>query len=650
MTIRKHGAARLRRLALGAVTALLAACGSSHDDGTQPPQASAVTLLAGTQAVGGAGQADGPAAQARLTSPQALAVAADGTVYIGQPDRVRRLSAQGVVSTVYVVDQTPAGNGRPAGQVHELGALAIGPDGAVHVAARWAPRTGDGTATVARSVVLRLSHDGAPAVVADPALDGGDAEGLLSSLAFDSSGRLWMGDVSRCRLWRTDAPGARWALQRSTMPGKASCGGFDTLAWGVIGLAADRNGGVAYLLANGEVHRLRADGTDDVQAMVDSGFTALNRLALDEQGRVLVAQPNRHTVSRIDSAGVLTVLAGRSSEPGWFDGPADQARLVAPAAVAVAHDGAVLVADSNQHTLRRIDPQGLVTTVAGLADQSALRDGAGADARFGPWLGLVALPDGSLRVSDPVHHTVRRVDADGRVGTLAGSPDRCCQQVDGSADKAVFAWLGPLLADAGGSLLVGDRGLLRMVSANGDVSTRAWPALTGQVTALAGTLARPVVAHGDMMCAFDGPCWSFFSIVRADGNGGWVSLLQSDASWAAASQRVDLVTALVEGEDGELFFQLGQAVYRRDVQGVVSRMADLPDRGDHPIIIGMPGGLARDSDGRLYVSDTHNNAVRVITTDGRMHTLAQVSSPGSLVLVPGGLVVTSGLALMKIVF
>lgn len=635
------------------LSVVLAACGGSDDDdGRQPPVATSVALFAGPQDQGGSGREDGPAGQARLMRPQALAVATDGSVYIGERQSIRRLDSHGVVSTVYRIGELPASGDRPVGQIDELGALTFGPDGAVYAVARWATRR-DSQDRGSRAVVLRLSNEGTAAVVADAHTDAGADVNGPSSLAFDRHGRLWLGDAWGCRLWRVDQPGARWTVQRSTRPEGRACDVGAGRGWGVQALAIDHAGGVIYALSNGELRRLADDGGDELLARVRNFKNWETALALDGRGRVLVIDPERPCVLRLEG-GAWAVVAGLSDTRGWFDGPADEARMDQPAALAVAADGALLVADRGNHTLRRVDEAGHITTLAGRALQAAWRDGTGEQARFGWGPLLAALPDGSLRVSEPYNGTLRQVDGAGRVTTLAGPAWRCCNQADGVAATASFSWLGPLLAAPDGSVLVVDSEGLHQASPAGVIKPLPWAPMPGTLQALAGSMAQPVLAYGDTDCTPQA-CWSTFGIVRADGHGGWQTLLRSE-DWPAATARIDLITALVDGDDGELFFAMGDAVYRRRVDGSVQLLAGRPGESGHrdgtgaDALFDHPVALARDRAGRLFVSDSVNGAVRVITTDARVHTLAEFWAPGSLAVVPGGLVVADGVALMKITF
>jgi DNA-binding beta-propeller fold protein YncE len=112
-----------------------------------------------------------------------------------------------------------------------------------------------------------------------------------------------------------------------------------------------------------------------------------------------------HRVRRVTSGGEVTTVAG-TGERGYRDGPADQALFNIPQGVAVDAAGAIYVADSGNHVIRRIDPGGTVATLAGTGEPG-YRDGLGREAQFWYPSDLAFLPDGRLLVADRLTHRIR---------------------------------------------------------------------------------------------------------------------------------------------------------------------------------------------------------------------------------------------------
>ena len=105
-------------------------------------------------------------------------------------------------------------------------------------------------------------------------------------------------------------------------------------------------------------------------------------MAVDGSGNVYVADTNNYTIRKITPAGVVSTLAGLAGTSGSADGTGSAARFNYPHGVAVDSSGNVYVADSGNNTIRKITPAGVVSTLAGLAGSSGSADGTGSAARF----------------------------------------------------------------------------------------------------------------------------------------------------------------------------------------------------------------------------------------------------------------------------
>ena len=145
------------------------------------------------------------------------------------------------------------------------------------------------------------------------------------------------------------------------------------------------------------------------------------QLDVDSDGSIVVADYYNNAVRRVARDGTVTTIWGGTAE-GFRDGPTDTAQMSGPAGVAVADNGTIYVADARNQAIRRISPDGIVTTVAG-GDSSSifpgdLIDGPAAEARFGWPRGLALDPDGNLFILEL--NRVRRLSRDGLVTTVAG--------------------------------------------------------------------------------------------------------------------------------------------------------------------------------------------------------------------------------------
>ena len=177
-------------------------------------------------------------------------------------------------------------------------------------------------------------------------------------------------------------------------------------------------------------------------------------LAVDPAGNVYVADDQ--LIRKISPAGVVSTFAGTFSVGGSTDGPRASALFQNPAGLALGPDGTLYVADTENHTIRKIAPDGTVSTIAGLAGSSGSADGTGSAARFQYPTGLALSPTGNLYVADTANHTIRQITPAGVVTTFAGSPG-VVGSTDGVGSAAQFLDVDHLVIDAAGNIFVSDR-------------------------------------------------------------------------------------------------------------------------------------------------------------------------------------------------
>jgi len=248
----------------------------------------------------------------------------------------------------------------------------------------------------------------------------------------DATGNLYVSDMDDHTIWKVDPTNQKTLLAGSPgLPG-----------------SADGQGGNA---------RFRNPGG----------------LALDPAGNLVVADTGNHTLRRVAMDGTVTTLAGSPGVPGSADGVGAQARFDAPFGIAVDGTGMVYVADTENHTIRRVATDGTVTTYAGAAGQPGLLNGANASALFDQPDGLGLEADGTLVVADYGNSCIRAISPAGQVSTLAGLGTH--GYTDGSGALAAFYWPVGLAVDASGNIWVADthNHAIRKILADHSVSTLA---------------------------------------------------------------------------------------------------------------------------------------------------------------------------------
>ncbi len=203
-------------------------------------------------------------------------------------------------------------------------------------------------------------------------------------------------------------------------------------------------------------------------------FSSPSGIARDRLGNLFLADTANHVIRRITPAGQVSTFAGVAGQSGLANGCDTEVRFNAPRGVAVDALGFVYVADTGNRVIRRITPEGKVSTFAGTGD-SGSSDGPGTSATFMAPYGIALGAEGVLYVSDAEAHTVRRIGTDAAVTTLAGKAGVSGAK-NGSGTNAEFCEPRGLAELAPGVLLVCDSGnhcLRQILTKNRAVTTFA---------------------------------------------------------------------------------------------------------------------------------------------------------------------------------
>ncbi len=200
-------------------------------------------------------------------------------------------------------------------------------------------------------------------------------------------------------------------------------------------------------------------------------------VAVDSAGNVYVADSGNNSISKVTSAGAVTTLAGRPGSFGTANGTGSAARFKQPSGVALDSSGNIYVADTLNHTIRKVTPTGVVTTLAGQAGNRGSANGTGSAAQFyQPW-GIAVDNAGNVYVGDSCNHTIRKVTPAGVVTTLAGLAGST-GSADGTNRNARFNFPSQVTVDSATNIYVatdGDHTIRKLtpVGANWVVTTLA---------------------------------------------------------------------------------------------------------------------------------------------------------------------------------
>jgi sugar lactone lactonase YvrE len=200
-------------------------------------------------------------------------------------------------------------------------------------------------------------------------------------------------------------------------------------------------------------------------------FNSPSGLAFDQGGNLFVSDTGNSTIRKITPAGAVSTFTGIVGQSGFTDGAMGGAQFNSPLGIAVAPNGTIYVADSGNHCIRKISG-GVVSTFAGSPQNWGTGDGQGTNAQFNGPVGLAFDGRTNLFVSDANNNTLRKIAPDGTVTTFTGAAG-VDGATDGDLNSARFRSPAELVFDQKGNLFVADsfNQVIREISTNGMVST-----------------------------------------------------------------------------------------------------------------------------------------------------------------------------------
>jgi RHS repeat-associated protein len=323
-----------------------------------------------------------------------------------------------------------------------------------------------------------------------------------------------------------------------------------------------------------------AAATGDGGAATSAALNYPGGVAYDPTGNLYIADTFNDRIRKVTPGGVITTIAGTGTAGyGGDGGPATSAQLHSPLELTVAPDGAVIFADVDNHRIRRIAPDGVISTVAGSGTDASSGDGGAAtSAGLREPVSVALSTDGSLFIADYAAHRIRRVSPDGLISTWAGTGIAGFSGDTALAKAAQLNKPSSLALDGQGTLYVADSANHRIRKITAD----------GVITTVAGS-----------------------GVAGSTGDGG-----------SATAARLDRPVAVCLNSDGELYIgdQDGQRIRRLNTDDSITTIAGtgaIGYTGGITAALGtpfaLPRSLAMSPDGSLTVADAANNRVRKVT-------------------------------------
>lgn len=522
-----------------------------------------VSTMAGTAGI--SGSADGTGATARFNMPYGIAVDGMGNVYVGDvgDHTIRRITASGTVTTFAGTPGIYGSADGPNASFESPLGLATDALGNVYVA------------DAGSNTIRKITPGGLVSTLAGSPGTYGDADGMGSAasfrnpnhLAIDAAGTMYVTDAGSHTVRRITAAGLV-----TTLAGTANVlGSADG-----IGLAAK--------------------------------FFNPSGVALDGFGNVFVVDNGNNTIRKISPSAAVSTWAGTSTEYGSIDALGSAASFRAPTALATDDAGNVFVADGRNNTIRKITPRGLVSTIAGQVGVDGAADGNALSATFRTAFGIAVDRAGTVYVADTQNHTIRKISPAGQVSTLAGLGG-VPGNADGSGSVARFNFPGGIAVDSLGNVFVADGSnfTIRKVTPAGEVTTIAGVAgISGHADGSAATFEYPYAIALDGM----GNIYAtdFYGQVRKIAPSGVVStLVGSPVPWSTIEglgpqARFSYPQSIATDASGNVYVaDTGNSTIRRITpEGVVTTIigrpgsalflpGELPASIDHPMAIAISG-------------------------------------------------------------
>ncbi|HLH17156.1 MAG TPA: protease pro-enzyme activation domain-containing protein [Bryobacteraceae bacterium] len=347
--------------------------------------------------------------------------------------------------------------------------------------------------------------------------------------------------------------------------------------------------------ANGIVTRIAGTG---VAGRAGDGGPALsaqlnypNGIAADPQGNVYIADTLNGRIRKVDPSGIISTVAGSGSFGYSGDGGlAISAAFETPYGVAVDANGNLYIADTLNNRIRKVDNSGKISTIAGNGSPGYSGDGAATEVKLFEPSGVAVDNAGNVYIADTLNDRVRKVDTSGQLTTVAGS-GTCCYLTAAEGGPAVNARLGfpfGVAVDGAGNLYIADENNQSIFKVTPD-----------------GTIHTAV---GDGGIGFSG-----------DGNLPTKSSLNYPYGVA------------VDGSGNLYIAENGTNRIRKATNVALTTLVGGALNDGGPAALGWlsaPWGVVRDNAGNTYIADTNNNRIRKVAADGTITTVAGTGLAG----------------------
>ena len=483
-----------------------------------------------------------------------------------------------------------------------------------------------------------------------------------TGVAVDSSGNLYVADSGNSTVRKIDTSGNITTVAGTGAGGFSGDGGAATAAQlnNPFTVTIDGSGNL-YIADNGNYRVRKVDTSGIITTVAGSGTSGYSGdggpaveakvsyiwgIAIDGSGNLYLGDRDNNRVRKVDTGGIITTVAGNGTNGSSGDGgPATGAAINGPSGLDLNAVGDLYIAESFGNRIRKVDNNGIISTVAGTGSAGYSGDnGAATAAELNNPYGVAVDDSGNIYIGDSSNSCIRMVSAGGTITTLAGSGTYGYSGDGGPADAAEMNFPIGLALDGSGNLYFADQNnnrIRRIDLADKTISTVAGSGIASYSGD--GGAAASARLYGSNGLAFDSSgnlyiadssnnrirkinAVGVISTVAGNGTSGF----SGDGGQAAAAELCYPI-AVAADSSGNLYIADSEndRIRKVDTSGIITTVAGdgnggyTGDGGQAAAAeIGYPQAVAVDSAGNLYIADSGNNVIRKVDTSGVITTVA----------------------------